>query len=72
MDAYYDETTGSLARKSEMTVQSVIKYCDLGLLDFIRCSNGSRLLRRGQEVRVREIRASRLANRGRKRALIVR
>jgi hypothetical protein len=66
MDAVYDETTGDLARKSATTGPTVIKYCDLGLLDFIRLKNGTRLLRRGQEARVREILARNLANRGRR------
>jgi hypothetical protein len=64
----YEDTTGALARRAETTVQSVIKYCELGLLDFITLPNGMRLLRRGQEERVRQIRAQRLANRGRRTA----
>jgi len=62
----YDQTTGELARRAATTVQSIIKYCDLGLLDYIRLSNGLRLLRRGQEPRVGEIRTERLSRRGRK------
>jgi DNA-binding transcriptional MerR regulator len=63
--APYDCTTGELANASETTVQTIIKYCDLGLLDHIRLRNGSRLLRRGQEDRVRQIRADNTARRGR-------
>lgn len=51
----YDQTSGSLARESGTTVRTIQKYADAGWLDFIRSSNGSRLFRRGQAARVREI-----------------
>jgi len=52
-NAPYDVTTGELANNSKTSLQTIIKYCDLGLLDHIRLRNGSRLLRRGQEDRGR-------------------
>jgi DNA-binding transcriptional MerR regulator len=65
-DQPYTDTTGKLARESELTVVTIATYADLGLLDFIRCSNGTRLFRSGQAPRVREIYAERMANRRRR------
>lgn len=62
----FDETTGALARAAEVTVPTIQKYADLGLLEYRRASNGVRLFRRGQAGRVREILGERLANRGRR------
>jgi hypothetical protein len=64
-DSAYSVTTGELAREAGITVQVVILYCNLGLLDHIRLANGTRLLRRGQGARVRDIYTERLARRGR-------
>lgn len=62
----YVDTTGKLAREAALTVVTIGLYADLGLLDFIRCSNGTRLFRSGQAPRVRQIYAERMANRGRR------
>jgi DNA-binding transcriptional MerR regulator len=61
-DGYLD-TSGSLARESGVTVATLIKYAQEGLLDFITLPNGTRLFRSGQAAKVREILKQRLANR---------
>jgi DNA-binding transcriptional MerR regulator len=62
----YVDTTSTLARLAEVTAPTVALYADLGLLDYIRASNGMRLFRSGQAARVREIYVARIASRGRK------
>ena len=64
----FKETSGELARKAKVTQVTVRKYADLGLLEFIVASNGTRLFRAGQSKKVREILAERLANRYKKAA----
>lgn len=64
----YNDTTGELARQSMVAPPTVRRYADMGLLDFVVASNGTRLFRQGQAEKVREIYAGRLANRGRRRA----
>jgi hypothetical protein len=61
----YRDTSGKLAREAKVAVATVSLYAELGLLDFIRCSNGVKLFRGGQAARVKEILAERLASRGR-------
>jgi DNA-binding transcriptional MerR regulator len=60
----FTETSSAIGRASGMTPATVNKYADLGLLDFIRASDGTRLFRAGQEEKVREIHAERMRNRG--------
>ena len=62
----YTDTNTKLARDAVVTAPTVTLYATLGLLDFIRSSNGTRLFRAGQAQRVRSILATRLANRGRR------
>jgi len=62
----YTDTTGKLAREAEVTGITIALYAELGLLDHIRCSNGTRLFRAGQAPQVRKIYAERMANRGRR------
>lgn len=64
----YTDTSGSLARESGVTVQTVVTYADAALLDYIRLANGTRLFRAGQAHRVKEILAQRVAGRGRRNA----
>jgi DNA-binding transcriptional MerR regulator len=64
----YSDTNSKLARDAEVTAPTVTLYANLGLLDYIRSSNGTRLFRPGQAQRVREIYAERTANRGRRTA----
>jgi hypothetical protein len=66
----YTDTIGKLARESGYTTPTVALYADLGLLDFIRASNGIRLFREGQAPTVRAIYTQRMANRGRRSAAI--
>jgi hypothetical protein len=66
----YTDTTGKLARESGVTVVTVALYADLGLLDSIRSSNGTRLFRSGQAPVVRKIYGERMANRGRRSAAV--
>jgi DNA-binding transcriptional MerR regulator len=65
MDKNYTETSGKLARDSAVTVPTVSLYAELGLLDYIRSSNGTRLFRAGQADKVKAIYSERMANRGR-------
>lgn len=62
----YTETTGTTAQKSGAAQGTIVDYCRLGLLDHITLPNGMRLLRSGQEGRVKELYAARIANRGRR------
>lgn len=62
----FDVTSGTLARGAETSTVSVNRYADAGLLEFKRASDGTRLFKRGQEQRVRDLRGQRMANRGRK------
>jgi DNA-binding transcriptional MerR regulator len=66
MERTYTDTTGKLARDSEVASPTVALYAELGLLDYIRSSNGARLFRAGQADQVRQIYAERMANRGRR------
>jgi DNA-binding transcriptional MerR regulator len=59
----YTETTTKLARDSEKTQPTIRKYADLGLLDFIIASDGTRLFRPGQAAKVKKIYAARMAGR---------
>jgi DNA-binding transcriptional MerR regulator len=61
----YDVTSGTLAREGRTSVVTVNRYANAGLLDFKRASDGTRLFRRGQEQRVRELLARRVAKRDR-------
>jgi hypothetical protein len=61
--AEYTETTSKLARDAETTQPTVRKYADLGLLDFIVVSDGTRLFKPGQAAQVRKIYAARMAGR---------
>lgn len=64
----FTDTSGKLARDAGTTVPTVTKYAREGLLDFVVCSNGTRLFRAGQAKRVKEILADRMALRGRRSA----
>lgn len=57
-------TSGMLARRAEVSVPTINRYADLGLLAFIRASDGTRLFADGQEDRVRQILRGRQWNRG--------
>jgi DNA-binding transcriptional MerR regulator len=63
----YSETSSKLARDAEVTVPTVNLYAELGLLDFMRLSNGMRLYAAGQASRVRQIYTERMSNKGRRR-----
>jgi hypothetical protein len=60
----YSETTSAMGRVAGVLPQTVVIYCDLGLLDHIRLANGVRLLKPSAAGRVREIYAERIARRG--------
>jgi DNA-binding transcriptional MerR regulator len=64
----YIETSSQLAREAEVTPALIRLYAALGLLDFVRASNGTRLFKSGQGPRVREILAKRMKHAGRRRA----
>jgi DNA-binding transcriptional MerR regulator len=59
----YTETTTKLARDAEKTQPTIRKYANLGLLDFIVASDGTRLFKPGQATKVRQIFESRMAGR---------
>ena len=65
----YRLTTGKVASlcEGDATVPLVVRYCDLGLLPYQRASDGTRLLKEDAPALVRQIKAQRLANRGRRR-----
>ena len=60
----FDQTSGSLAREAGTSVPTVNKYADLGVLEYRRASNGTRLFKRGQAEIVRNRVADALAARG--------
>lgn len=62
----YDMTSGTLARSAVTSTVTVNRYADAGLLEFKRASDGTRLFKRGQEQRVRDLMVERMANRGRR------
>ena len=65
----YTDTSGTLAKASDTTGTTVNAYANLGLLDFVTASNGTRLFRTGQADMVRRLKAERSAHRpGRPRA----
>jgi DNA-binding transcriptional MerR regulator len=66
MDKDYEETTGTLARKSEVSAPTVALYAKHGWLDFKTAANGVRLFPISEVQKVREIYAKRMAKRGRK------
>ena len=64
--ALYTDTTGELARLAKVTQPTVRQYAAAGLLDFILASDGTRLFRKGQAGKVREIYFERMGRRGRR------
>jgi DNA-binding transcriptional MerR regulator len=64
--ADFTDTTTSLARRSGLAPETVRRYADLKLIDFRVASDGTRLFRAAVADRVRQIYASRIANRGRR------
>ncbi|MEP7314194.1 MAG: hypothetical protein ABI859_16545 [Pseudomonadota bacterium] len=70
----FELTVGDVAQADEARHEvridpgSVRHYAELGLLDFRRLSNGTRLFRLSARAEARRIREQRLANRGRKAA----
>jgi len=65
-DGQFTDTSSALARDARVTQPTVRRYAELGLLDFIVASDGTRLFRSGQAARVREIFETRMANRTRR------
>jgi len=61
--AEHTDTTSKLARDSEMTQPTIRKYAELGYLDFIVASDGTRLFKPGQAAKVKKIHAARMAGR---------
>jgi DNA-binding transcriptional MerR regulator len=57
----YVETTGSLAKKADVTAETVRAYCALGLLEHVRLDNGTRLFRTSAVATVRRIKAKNMA-----------
>ncbi|MGO8854415.1 MAG: MerR family DNA-binding transcriptional regulator [Steroidobacteraceae bacterium] len=62
----YTQSSGQLAREAGISVQTVILYSDLGLIDHVRVGNGLRLFRPGEAEKVRTIFTERMATRGRR------
>jgi DNA-binding transcriptional MerR regulator len=66
--ARFTETTGAVAKGGNVSQPTIRLYADLGLLEFVLDSRGSRLFDRSAAARVREIFAERMKNRGRGRS----
>ncbi len=64
----YTDTSTKLAREAEVTPACIRLYAALGLLEYIRASNGTRLFAAGQAGKVRAIYAERVSRKGRKSA----
>lgn len=64
----FTETPAAVARAANVSVPTVRLYGDLGYIQFIKSSNGTRLHRPEAAVSVRQMLQTRLANKGRKRA----
>jgi DNA-binding transcriptional MerR regulator len=64
----FTETSGAIARAAGVSVPTIRTYTDLGLLPFVKASNGTRLFKPDAADEVGRILAKRLANRGHKRA----
>jgi DNA-binding transcriptional MerR regulator len=60
----YSETSGTLARLSRVSIDTIRDYADGSLIDCIRLPTGQRLFKRSTAARVREIYRKRMANRG--------
>lgn len=65
----FSETTNDVAAAVPCNAETVRDYCDLGLIEHRRLSNGVRLLRASAVEDVRRIRAQRLAHRGGRRTV---
>jgi DNA-binding transcriptional MerR regulator len=65
VETQFTDTSGTLARNAGVTVATISLYAGMGLLEFVRISNGTRLFRVGQAEKVRAIYTERMANRGR-------
>lgn len=57
-------TVGAVARKANTCLVTVRLYGDLGLIEYVRASDGTRLHGPEAPELVRRIKARRLANRG--------
>ena len=65
MSQPYARTTGQVAREAGVSQPTVRLYANLGLLECITASDGTRLFPAGAADLVRQICRQRLANRGR-------
>jgi DNA-binding transcriptional MerR regulator len=66
MSDAFTETPAAIARAAGTSIPTVRLYGDLGLIPFLKSSNGTRLHRRDAAASVRDILKSRLANKGRR------
>lgn len=57
-------TVGTVARESDTSPPTVRLYGNLGLIEYIKASDGTRLHGQDTPAQVREIKARRLKNRG--------
>lgn len=62
----FTETASAIARGAGRTADTVRLYATMGLLECRVASNGTRLFRKADVDRVREIYERRIANRGRR------
>lgn len=69
--AGYTETPAAIARAANVSVPTVRLYGDLGAIEFIKSSNGTRLHRADAAEIVRELLKVRLANKGKRRTSMV-
>ena len=68
MTEIFDLTSGDVARQAGASVALVARYAKLGLLPVQRLSNGMAVFARSAPTTVRDLKARRLASRGRRTA----
>jgi len=62
----FTETPAAVARAANVSVPTVRLYGDLGYIEFVKASNGTRLHTRDAAGLVRKALAIRIANKGRR------
>jgi DNA-binding transcriptional MerR regulator len=61
----FTDSSGKLARDSNVSVPTISKYARKGLIHFVVCSNGHRMFLAGQAAKVRKIYQQRMEAMGR-------
>jgi DNA-binding transcriptional MerR regulator len=61
----FTDSSGKLARDSQVSIPTIASYARKGLLLFVVCSNGHRMFLAGQAAKVRKIHRQRMQAMGR-------